>query len=90
MNLLRYKFLFKLFKVKNINQLTKKLNLIFGIYKYNFKNRNNFSQKNSLWNKFKKIKNNPVEIGKNDMIEILKSKTELFKKFLFNYIHRFS
>ncbi len=72
-SLLRYKFLFKLFKVKNINQLTKKLNLIFGIYKYNFKNRNNFSQKKILYGiNLRRLKNNPVEIGKNDMIEILK------------------
>ena len=71
-SLLKYGLLFKIFKVKNIVDLSKKLQKALNVYKYKFKNRNNFSQKKILYGiNLRRLKNNPVEIKKSDMVEIL-------------------
>ena len=62
LSLIKYNLLFKIFKVKNIFDLIKKLKIILGIYKFEFKNRSNFSTSKILFGiNTRRLRNNPVE-----------------------------
>ena len=71
-SLVKYHLLFKIFKVKDIFELIKKLKIIFGIYKFKFNNRSNFSKSKILFGiNTRRLKNNPVEINQKDLELIL-------------------
>ena len=72
LSLIKYNLLFKIFKVKNIFDLIKKLKIILGIYNFEFKNRSNFSTSKILFGiNTRRLRNNPVEINKKDLEFIL-------------------
>jgi hypothetical protein len=72
LSLIKYNLLFKIFKVKNIFDLIKKLKIILGIYKFEFKNRSNFSTSKILFGiNTRRLRNNPVKIDKKDLGFIL-------------------
>ena len=71
-SLYKYGVLFKIFNVKNIDQLDSKLKSIFQIYRYNFKQRKKFSIPKILFGiNERRLKNNPVDINKANLTKIL-------------------
>ena len=71
-SLYKYNILFKIFNVRNISQLIFKLKSIFSIYKYNFKYRKKFSTQKILYGiNQRRLKNNPVDINKQNLKNIL-------------------